>query len=210
MTMSEPRSSGGGPSTGPASTWSQAGSPAKVTRSPDDSTAPQTNDGGGPGSATLSPSCVPDGSSSRTSRTSSGPVSSMSSRTLPGSGSMRGGTVSPRPPWVRRISAGASSSLLPTPSASSYGTNQGGSAGRTGPVRPSLDTMARHGLWPTPSASMADKGGRGDLHFLVTRGALSRRRDWDEAPTAALSGQLNPTWLEWLQGFPPGWTDGDP
>jgi hypothetical protein len=34
--------------------------------------------------------------------------------------------------------------LLPTPSASSYGTNRGGAAGRTGPVRESLDTMARH------------------------------------------------------------------
>jgi DNA (cytosine-5)-methyltransferase 1 len=35
--------------------------------------------------------------------------------------------------------------LLPTPSASSYGTNQGGAAGRTGPVRESLETMARRG-----------------------------------------------------------------
>ena len=131
----------------------------------------------------------------------------MSSETLPVSGSMRGGTVCPQPPWVRRISGGGSSSLLPTPTASSYGTNPGGQAGRVGKVRPSLETMARHGLWPTPTASMADKGGRGDLHFMATRGTLSRRRDWASEPTGALSGQLNPTWLEWFQGFPLTWTE---
>jgi len=31
----------------------------------------------------------------------------------------------------------------PTPSASSYGSNQGGAAGREGPVRPSLNTLGR-------------------------------------------------------------------
>lgn len=50
------------------------------------------------------------------------------------------------------------SALLPTPSASSYGTNRGGAAGRNGKERPSLETMARRNLWPTPKASDADKG----------------------------------------------------
>lgn len=48
--------------------------------------------------------------------------------------------------------------LLPTPSASNYGTNQGGAAGRVGPVRESLDTMARNGrfnLLPTPAVADA-------------------------------------------------------
>jgi hypothetical protein len=39
----------------------------------------------------------------------------------------------------------------PTPTAQTYGTNQGGSAGRVGPVRPSLEAAARD--WPTPTAS---------------------------------------------------------
>jgi hypothetical protein len=41
----------------------------------------------------------------------------------------------------------------PTPTASEYGTNQGGSAGRTGPVRGSLSTIVRQlevSHWPTP------------------------------------------------------------
>lgn len=31
-------------------------------------------------------------------------------------------------------------------------------------------------------------------------------------PAAGLrtNGQLNPEWVEWLMGFPPGWTDCDP
>lgn len=50
--------------------------------------------------------------------------------------------------------------MLPTPSASSYGTNQGGGMGRVGPIRPSLQTMARRGLWPTPTVQdSANDGG---------------------------------------------------
>src|SRR5262245_28110809 len=39
---------------------------------------------------------------------------------------------------------------FPTPSATPYGTNRGGSMGRTGPERPSLETMMQD--WPTPAA----------------------------------------------------------
>lgn len=52
--------------------------------------------------------------------------------------------------------------LFPTPSASSYGTNKGGAAGRVGPSRPSLNTL--------------------------------------------VGGSLNPAWVEWLMGYPNGWT----
>ncbi len=50
--------------------------------------------------------------------------------------------------------------LLLTPTAISYGANQGGAAGRVGPVRHSLDSMARHDLLPTPRASDHEFGGR--------------------------------------------------
>lgn len=75
--------------------------------------------------------------------------------------------------------------IYPTPTASSYGSNRGGAAGRTGKVRHSLESMARHDLWPTPTASMGERGGRGDLHFKVTRELPSRKRDWP-TPTARL------------------------
>ena len=48
---------------------------------------------------------------------------------------------------------------LPTPSACSYGSNQGGSAGRTGKVRHSLESMARHRMWPTPTVGDSKSSG---------------------------------------------------
>lgn len=42
----------------------------------------------------------------------------------------------------------ASSSLLPTPTSSRYGTNVGGAAGRVGKVRYSLEQMAKKGILP--------------------------------------------------------------
>lgn len=56
--------------------------------------------------------------------------------------------------------------LLPTLTATPYGSNKGGAAGRTGEARPSLDTLA--------------------------------------------GSALSPTWCEWFQGFPIGWTDVEP
>lgn len=50
----------------------------------------------------------------------------------------------------RRTTESESFSSLPTPTAASYGTQQGGGQGRTGPARPSLETLVR-GL-PTPTA----------------------------------------------------------
>lgn len=90
--------------------------------------------------------------------------------------------------------------LWPTPSATSYGTNRGGAAGRVGPTRHSLESMARHGLWPTPTRSDGTGGpGRSDA-----------RTGGDNLRTAVsleVKGRLNPDWVEWLMGFPVGWTD---
>jgi len=188
--------------------------------------------------------------------------------------------------------------LLPTPSAVSYGSNRGGGMGRVGPIRHSLDAMARKGLissavgspartyrspertrafaasaaaygrstpellarfdratsswrtsqrclvegwtlfsetwprsgtmrsgtayqlpplvrltdgigsgsWPTPGA--ADNRDRGNLSMpsIQRRASLGKQLNLGMVvdPT---SGALNPTWVEWLMGFPPGWTD---
>jgi hypothetical protein len=58
-------------------------------------------------------------------------------------------------------------SLLPTPTAQSYGSNRGGAAGRVGEIRPSLETLMT--ALPTPRATDGNKGGpnqrgsKGDL-----------------------------------------------
>lgn len=59
-----------------------------------------------------------------------------------------------------------------------------------------LDRGAAERLWPTPVKSdwkgpNYSEGGSTSAHGLSTRAA----------------GQLNPTWVEWLMGFPLGWTE---
>lgn len=58
------------------------------------------------------------------------------------------------------------SSLLPTPTASTYGSNQGGASGRTGQIRMSLATLARTGnlLLPTPTCRDAGSAGPAELN----------------------------------------------
>jgi hypothetical protein len=49
--------------------------------------------------------------------------------------------------------------------------------------------------WPTPSAS-EHKAGFGPAHANRNTPSL----------TTQVGGQLNPTWVEWLMGFPAEWT----
>lgn len=97
--------------------------------------------------------------------------------------------------------------LLPTPSASSYGTNQGGSAGRVGPVRESLDTMAkRERLTADRWGVYADAIAR----WEAVTGEVAP--DPTQPSTKAPHGpQLSPAFVEWMMGVPKGWvTDGAP
>jgi hypothetical protein len=66
-----------------------------------------------------------------------------------------------------------------------------------------LGMVAR--LWPTPSATMS----KGSSPAALTRktGASRENDRLDHAVMATDGGQLNPTWVESLMGFPFGWTD---
>ena len=62
--------------------------------------------------------------------------------------------------------------------------------------------MVERGLWPTPMASDGCKGGPAQLPPSQMKrdnlaGYLLRNGE---------RGQLNPEWVEWLMGFPAGWT----
>lgn len=71
-------------------------------------------------------------------------------------------------------------------------------------------------LWPTP---MAQEGPGGQVAKLtdmveVAEGRLPRYYRGKETESCVVplspngpTGQLNPTWVEWLMGFPIGWTD---
>lgn len=88
------------------------------------------------------------------------------------------------------------SSLLPTLSAATYGSNRGGANGRSGPDRPSLETLAKRGLLPT--LTRRDEKGPGPKH---TKGG-------SDLPQA-LGGHLSADWCRWFMGFPVGWLDVD-
>jgi len=83
--------------------------------------------------------------------------------------------------------------LWPTPTVQDSANDGGPSQFR----RNSLPLNAAVKMWPTP---VADDTGY-------------RRESYAQGGTAlstVAGGQLNPTWVEWLMGFPIGWTDFEP
>ena len=73
------------------------------------------------------------------------------------------------------------------------------------PTRPKA-TKSRKGekmVFPTPRANL--------LPGLITKTSATRNKGNLEEVVAEkenlTSGQLNPTWVEWLMGYPSGWTD---
>lgn len=60
--------------------------------------------------------------------------------------------------------------------------------------------------FPTPRAGSSNGGGTGLDGGSNARRALARDHGEVEAK-ALLGGQLNPPWVEWLMGWPIGWTD---
>lgn len=196
-TSSQPPTGGPTPEQVPGQlsmSW-QEDSPAPATPSPDADSASPTPAGAGPDS---SPSWTPSDPrtySSKMSKTWSGPVSMLSCETLPHDGSMRSGVVSRRPRWARLIYDGGCSSSSPTPPASADATKPGDAATPPAGITPCGTSSARVALWPTPTARDSTRG-RG-------REAAEKGRPLSEV----LGGPPNPPWIEWLMGFPAGWTD---
>ena len=136
---------------------------------------------------------------------------------------MRNGIVYPLPPLVRPTSGnGSSSSLWPTPRLSDYkGSTPHTERTETGwkVVRDKTgtsfgaklsDAVAHEEreprLWPTPTARDHKDG---SYCPNVEVNGLLGRAVWgadSSTPPSAASGSLNPTWVEWLMGFPLEWT----
>lgn len=173
-------------------------SPASPPASPESVSPKKTRGGSGPKSRASPKNSARQSASSRTCSDCGRPDCETCWPILPLSGSMLSGRISAHGRSALRISDAASSSLLPTPSACGYGSNQGGSAGRLNrPERPSLETLFRRWLLPTPTVC----------------------GDWNRAGASAQSGDGLSTVAgasialrEWMMCLPAGWLEpcGEP
>ena len=75
-----------------------------------------------------------------------------------------------------------------------------------------LQDQVRHPkLWPTPAAR--DYKGMNGYEATKAKIESGQRGQMGQLPNAVMmeqgkgGGQLNPVWVEWLMGFPSGWTD---
>ena len=63
-------------------------------------------------------------------------------------------------------------------------------------------------LYPTPTTGAGMCGGTGNYQQLKALEEFGQITEEERRSMAAGNGgQLNPTWVEWLMGFPLGWTD---
>jgi DNA (cytosine-5)-methyltransferase 1 len=96
--------------------------------------------------------------------------------------------------------------MLPTPTAT---TAKQGALSMSGLGKPLLHMAAL--MWPTPAATDYKGSGkngktRDRLDYATERGTTKSKTYG--IPTG--TGQLNPTWVEWLMGWPLGFTDLKP
>lgn len=175
------------------------GSPAKTSPTPDEDAGSMGPGLGSGGSFTVSSVTYdPRSCSWRTSQLSFGGGLVEFSGAWPRSGMMRNGTASPRPP-VAPLTDVIDSSLWPTPvrSEARRGTPRTNRYAQGGA---SLTHDVAHGLLPTPTRTVARQSHRYMPGNRTLKGALVEVQGEEPGP-------LNPVWLEWLMGFPPGWTD---
>jgi len=151
---------------------------------------------------------------------------------LPKSGMTRNGVLYQQPDWVPIISEKESSSW-PTPTASDHIERK--STQQTPNSRHSLNLPDAVRRWPTPTAAgdvsnakgkfanptlgdavrmwptpRASKGMADKMETSLARVQKEKYRSRLEESVAmngSPTGKLNPTWVEWLMGFPTGWTN---
>jgi hypothetical protein len=111
----------------------------------------------------------------------------------------------------------------PTPTATDYmGAKQNGIESRNGRyVRTSLTTGVKFGAKLTdavnlemkkfPTPKLSDYKDRGNMSNPSIQRRAAKGKQMDLSMVAhPTSGQLNPTWVEWLMGFPLEWTELKP
>jgi len=77
---------------------------------------------------------------------------------------------------------------------------------------PNLESEVARSMWPTPAAR--DYKGANSYERTKNKLEQGERAQMGQLPNAVMmqegkqiSGSLNPEWVEWLMGYPEGWTD---
>ena len=71
-----------------------------------------------------------------------------------------------------------------------------------------LESVVARTMWPPPTAHLHKEGGYPAEYTRNTPTLTAEATQSEGKPHS--SGSLNPTWVEWLMGFPTGWTDLKP
>jgi hypothetical protein len=130
---------------------------------------------------------------------------------LPKAGLMRNGKLFQRQAWERRTK-GNGFSLLPTPKAQDMKHSPSNA------LNNQANGYQMHlphavGLLPTPKAMDGDRGSVGTItrfNNATGRKALKSAIGNLQPDPNQVKGQLNPEFVEWMQGYPLGWTDITP
>lgn len=213
-------------------------SPVRAQASPENDEGLPTRDGSGPkygeSRASVELRCCSSRTCPGCSTSTKARHSAKFSTTWPRSGGLRSGIAFLRQPSAPRTSAIVSSSSLPTPTASQYGSSQNGINGKGGANErpsagtPSLYQMATRGMLPTPLARdhkgpTSEHRNSPTLPDLATRGMLPTPTATKESgrnagttltdatcrPGGRASSEglrLSPLFVEWMMGLPEGWT----
>ena len=96
--------------------------------------------------------------------------------------------------------------MYATPQARDYRTGQGARWENPDRSRNLNDQIAF--LFPTPTTGAGLCGGTGNYRQLKALENMGKITPEERRNMAAGNGaQLNPDWVEWLMGFPIGWTE---
>jgi hypothetical protein len=128
------------------------------------------------------------------------------SETWPRSGLMRRGECYPLLTWAHRTSESESGSW-PTPrSCSAMAATITPESAWEGSRFPNLETVVGRRTWPTPTTNDSHNWTMppSQVNHDNLPGELLRRGE------GRPGGKLNPMWVEWLMGWPLGWTDCAP
>jgi hypothetical protein len=138
------------------------------------------------------------------------------SETWPRWGSMRNGESWERQTWEPNISA-TESGLWPTPNCIGY-RSDGELLLLSRKLTSHAEYLAmtdracnskRERFFPTPTVAMAKGSSEGALTRKSGRSRSNDRLDY-AVEKDGRSGRLNPEWIEWLMGWPIGWTELKP